>query len=151
MYPNHDVQDILYTLIQRGLKISCILHQDQPVEHADQFVFCLGNAYYGLSTEQVCTIQPLGTYTPLPFVHRSIVGTIATHQGRHLLVVDLRILVDMVPINPHPKEALIIVALQDMEIGLLIEKFSSVPAGNGAHISLLHNGGWERKQGGTSC
>lgn len=94
--------------------------------HETRVVFRLGDAYYSLPTLCIRAIQPLGQYTPLPLTHAGIVGIVPT-QGRLLVVVDIRPLLALPWVMPHPRAMLLQVTLNEMDVGLLVDSIVVAP------------------------
>jgi len=113
-------QVLWQNLVERGMVLSCIPFENGHELNPSDVVFCLGNVYYGIPNYLINEICPLGNYIPLPFIHPGIVGLIWKHE-RPLPIIDMHYLTNMKPVTPTPDEALIIIQLAGMEIGLLTD------------------------------
>ncbi len=122
-------RELWHYLVERGMILSCIPFEYAYESSPSDVVFCLGNVYYGIPTYLINEICPLGNYIPLPFIHPGIVGLIWKHE-HPLPIIDMHYLTNKEPVTPTPEEALIILQLAGMEIGLLtngIYKFAQEP------------------------
>jgi hypothetical protein len=122
-------RELWHYLVERGMILSCVPFEYVYETYLSDVVFCLGNTYYSIPSSLIKEILPLGSYIPLPFIHPGIVGLIWKHE-HPLPIIDMHYLTNMEPVTPSPDEALIILQLAGMEIGLLtdsIYKFAQEP------------------------
>jgi purine-binding chemotaxis protein CheW len=83
-------------------------------------IFRLGDSGYSLPACAVREVQPFGAYTPLPATPPFVVGLVNV-RGRLLAALDIRPLLDSPPAAPRPGAALLILAANGIEVGLLAD------------------------------
>ncbi len=124
MQKNHlnDASDTWHYLRNHGLVLICLEQQNgYQMDEQAMVVFRLGNACYGVPKHAVCAIQTLGPYTPLPFARPGVVGAV-TVQGRLVGVMDICPLIGKEKTVPGPDSLLVVVKLDNMEMGLLADE-----------------------------
>jgi purine-binding chemotaxis protein CheW len=118
----------MHFLTERGLtltRLPSVSATDAPAD-TPLLIFCLGEAQYSLPVHSLRAIRTLGTYTPLPFTPAWMVGVIHL-SGQLLSVLDIRPPTNPAPLAPHPDSPLLIVRLDGIEVGLVIDSLVAVP------------------------
>lgn len=94
----------------------------------DVLVFRIGGQHYSVPAAVAQAVFPLRHYTPLPFIHPCIVGTMP-HEGGLLGILDIRPMVGL-PRPPIAANALILVVqLEGRAVGFLVDAVLSGVAG----------------------
>jgi chemotaxis signal transduction protein len=128
---NQDLYDDIETwrvFVEWGLVLTCVQRGQQNGFCNSMVLFSLGDTAYGIPLEYIRDIQLLGAYTPLPFTHPCIVGVVNRHEWL-LAVLDIRPLLLRIPVRPpHSHAHVLIVKLQGMDIGLLVDELVAVPS-----------------------
>lgn len=113
------------TLLERARSLA--LQEAVAVADAGdaRLTFRLGGSSYSLPAVAVREVQPLLSYTPLPAVPPFVVGLVNV-RGRLLTAIDLRPLLGLGAGAPPPGAQLLILAVDDNEIGLVADSVVAV-------------------------
>lgn len=87
--------------------------------------FRLGSDIYSLPAAAVREVQPLGRYTRLPAVPPFVVGLVNV-RGRLITAIDLRVLLGLASTPISPTMQLLIIAIDDHELGIVADLVMSV-------------------------
>lgn len=87
--------------------------------------FRLGGTSYSLPATSVLEVRPLGAFTPLPRVPPQILGLVNV-RGRLLVAIDIRPLLAAPAGPPTADSMLIIIAADEVEVGLLADEIVAV-------------------------
>lgn len=112
-------------LVERARALALQEESAAAESGAARLSFRLSGSSYSLPAMAVREVQPLGTCTPLPAVPPFIVGLVNV-RGRLITAVDLRPLLGIPAERPAPTAQLLIVSVDDNEIGLLADTVVAV-------------------------
>lgn len=120
----HQGIETLRTLVQQGLEVCCLLtmpdkHLHEHLHHTT-VIFQRCSISYSLPAHCITDICPLKRYTPLPFSHPCIVGLVNV-QGTNVVTLDLQALVAQRRSNIGADASLLVVSLDRMVIGFLVD------------------------------
>lgn len=115
-----DDSHIWHTLIEWGLVLIGIPSSNTSQLDEAVILFTVDTVYYAIPSSQIRDVCVLGSYVPLPFVHRCIVGVVY-HQGQPLPVLDIRSLIGASPITPHCAGKILVLQLNELAVGLLTD------------------------------
>lgn len=87
--------------------------------------FALGDGRYSLPARFVGEVLPLGKFTPLSSAPAFVVGLVNVH-GRLIAALDLRPLLDVPHAPPSESAHLLLVAVNDTEVGLIADEVTEV-------------------------
>lgn len=118
-YAQDDLQ-IWHTLIEWGLVLIGIPAWNTSQVDEAVILFTVDTAYYAIPSHQIRDVCVLGSYVPLPFIHRCIVGIVYI-QGQPLPVLDIRSLIGNSPIPPHCAGKILVLQLNEFEVGVLTD------------------------------
>lgn len=121
-----DISAILHLLTQRGLILTHFQADDPALADTSMLIFRLGEEHYGIPAHTIRAIQPLGHYRPLPLTRSWIVG-VTSVLGKLLTVIDIRPLVCHEAPDYHLETMLLIVGLDGLDVGLVIDGLVNVP------------------------
>lgn len=112
-------------LVQRARALALQEETAAAEAGAATLSFRLSGSSYSLPATAVREVQPLGNCTPLPAVPAFVVGLVNV-RGRLLTAIDLRPLLGL-PVEPPAASAqLLIISVDDNEIGLVADSVVAV-------------------------
>lgn len=120
-------EDAWRVLIDRGLAIACIDPRRVEAARWTLAVFRVGPRFYGIPAGYLLGVRSLDSYQPLPLTHPYIVGMVPD-PNEALVVVDLRLLIGVAQQSPRPGTPFLVVRLDTMAVGLLIDEVLKPPA-----------------------
>lgn len=117
--------EVWKVLVERARALA--LQEDTAVGElgAATLTFCLGDSSYSLPAIAVREVQPLGRYATLPAVPPFVLGLVNV-RGRLITAIDLRPLLGLPPAPLAPGAMLLIVNVDDNEIGLAADSVLAV-------------------------
>ncbi len=119
--PHSDIAT-LFTLVDRGLVLTCLVTWAGSSLRACETLFQRCDVWYSIPESLVVAVQPFRHYTPLPFSRSSLVGLVKV-DTRNVVALDVHALTGSDPCPPASPSMLVIVSLNDMEVGLLADQF----------------------------
>jgi chemotaxis signal transduction protein len=145
--PLHDRSTIYHFLTHHGLTITHLPADTPAIPDSSLLIFRLGEEPFAIPVHTVRAIQPLGHYRPLPLTRSWVIGVVNV-LGKFLTVLDIRSLADCELSTPGPDTPLLIVCLDGIELGLLVDSLIMVPRGvtnllqSPLPVSLTPQGSW---------
>jgi purine-binding chemotaxis protein CheW len=93
----------------------------------DLLVFSLGEQQFALSVNQVTTVVPRATLTPLPGAPTDLIGLLRL-RGALCPVIDIRARLGLAVAVPHIGECIVVMSSASAQVGLLVDGIVGVVA-----------------------
>src|SRR5258708_39393644 len=93
----------------------------------DLLVFSLGKQHFGLPVDQVTTVVPRATLTPLPGAPTDLIGLLRL-RGALCPVIDIRARLGLAVAVPHIGECIVVMSSASAQVGLLVDGIVGVVA-----------------------
>lgn len=94
-------------------------------DEGQYLTFTVGNEFYGVDILRVREIKGLTSVTQVPMTPNYIKGVIKL-RGTIIPIVDLRLRFGMPPAEPTPFTVIVILAVQDLAMGIIVDSVSDV-------------------------
>lgn len=108
-------------LTNKGLVLTCVWPNNTTNQQHDVIVFSRGAVHYAIASDYVETIEPLGTYQPIPFTQPGLIGVVKI-QNHVVSVFDIHVLLTRTrqrDLSPHT--CVLVIKLRDTHVGLLAD------------------------------
>jgi purine-binding chemotaxis protein CheW len=103
-----------------------VMHPEPVSTKAGQYLtFMLGGEYYGLEIHKVREIVAMMDITPVPRTQPFICG-VMNLRGHVIPVMDLRLKLDLPPVESNARTCIIVVGLGDSKTGMIVDRVCDV-------------------------